>query len=223
MGGSMSSIVIFGDTSGSITLDTPAVAGTNTLTLPAATGTILTTASSINASSITSGTLPKQQLPAGSVLQVIQSVKTDTFATSPGAIWADVSGLSASITPTSATSKILISVDMKAAGQGGTSQVRSRLLRNSTAIYVGDAAGNRPQSMGQFYIGDRPDNIYYLAQIGGTFLDSPATTSSITYKMQIGADSNILVVYVNRTQDDRNTTYFDSRCVSSITLMEIAA
>jgi len=209
----MSSIVIFGDTSGSITIDTPAVAGTNTLTLPASTGTV----------ALTGAAVTRSQLPAGSVLQVVQSVKTDTFATSPGALWTDVSGLSASITPTSATSRILISVDMKAAGQGGTSVVRSRLLRNSTAVYVGDAAGNRPQSMGQFYIGDRPDNIYYLAQIGGTFLDSPATTSSITYKMQIGADSNIIIVYVNRTQDDRNTTYFDSRCVSSITLMEIAA
>ena len=40
----MSSVVISGDTSGSITLSAPAVAGTNTITLPASTGTVLTTA-----------------------------------------------------------------------------------------------------------------------------------------------------------------------------------
>lgn len=61
MGGSMSSIVIFGDTSGSITLDTPAVAGTNTITLPANTGTVVTTASS----NVVTPTMLTQKLTQG--------------------------------------------------------------------------------------------------------------------------------------------------------------
>jgi hypothetical protein len=155
-------------------------------------------------------------------VQVIQAVKTDTFATTPGAVWADVAGLSVSITPTSVNSKILVIVDMKASGTAGTSIVRSRLMRNSTAVYVGNAASNRPRVLGQFYNGDGGDNGFYMAQIGGTYLDSPATTSTVTYKIQIGGDADGSTLYVNRTNNDRDGAYYDSRGVSSITLMEIS-
>jgi hypothetical protein len=156
------------------------------------------------------------------IVQVIQAVKTNTFAATPGALWADVSGLSVSITPTSSSNKILVIVDMKASGTAGASIVRSRLLRGSTAIYIGDASSNRPRDMGQFYGGDGNDNGYYMAQIGGTYLDSPATTSTTTYKLQIGGDSDGSTVYVNRTNNDRDNTYYDSRGASSITVMEIS-
>jgi hypothetical protein len=66
------SIVLIGSTSGSCTLQEQAVAGTTVLTLPTTSGTVLTSASSISASSITTGTLPKAQLPSGSVLQMVQ-------------------------------------------------------------------------------------------------------------------------------------------------------
>jgi hypothetical protein len=164
------------------------------------------------------------QASAGKVMQVVQVVKTDSFASSIGAVWADVSGMSASITPISTSNKILVTVDMKGAGGQDYSTIRARLLRGSTAIYVGDAASSRPQSMGQFYIASPgASGGFYLAQLGGTFLDSPATTLSVTYKVQIGADGNSQVVFVNRTQGDRDTSYYDSRVAASITLMEIAA
>jgi len=162
-------------------------------------------------------------MPTGSVIQTVSVVKTDTFAGSIGAVWLDLSGLSASITPTSATNKILVTVDVKGSGSYGTSIIRTRLLRDSTPVYVGDAAGSRPQSLGQFYIGSAADNIHYLAQLGGSYVDSPATTSTITYKIQIGSDGVSQTVYVNRTQGDRDNAYFDSRSAASITLMEIAA
>ena len=159
----------------------------------------------------------------GHVIQVVQAVKTDTYATTPGAVWADISDLSISITPSKATSKILVIVDLKAAGTAGSSVVRSRLLRDSTPIYVGNAAGSRPQVLGQYYGGGASGDIYFMAQIGGTYLDSPSTTSQITYKLQIGGDSTSSTVYVNRTQSNRDTAYYDGQASSSITLMEIAA
>ena len=57
----MASVVVNGDTSGSVTLSAPAVAGTVTVTLPASSGTMLTTASStgISGSAISSGTVPE--------------------------------------------------------------------------------------------------------------------------------------------------------------------
>jgi hypothetical protein len=62
----------------------------------------------------------------------------------------------------------------------------------------------------------------HLAQIGGNIIDQPNTLLPVTYKAQIGADSNSLVVRVNITQLDRDTAYNDSRGYSSITVMEIA-
>jgi hypothetical protein len=84
----MSSLVINGDTSGSITLAAPAVAGSNTLTLPTLTGTVLTNKT------------------AGTVLQVVQGITPSNYSTSSSSSTATGYGLS--ITPTSASSKILI-------------------------------------------------------------------------------------------------------------------
>ena len=177
---------------------------------------------SLAASKLT-GQVPDANAPSGSVIQVVQVVKTDPAAGTIGAVWADISGMSASITPSSASSKILVIVDIKGSGGAGYSVIRTRLLRNSTPIYVGDAASNRPQSLGQYYQGSQADNIHYIAQLGGTFLDSPATTSSVTYKVQVGADGTSQVIFLNRTQGDRDVTTYDSRVAASITLMEIAA
>lgn len=158
----------------------------------------------------------------GTVLQVVQSIKTDVFATSVGAKWADIPGMSATITPKFSNSKILVIVDLKMSGTQDSSVVRSKLLRNGADVYVGDASGTRPQAMSQFYIssGGAP---YYMAQGGGTYLDSPNSGTAITYKMQIGGDSNSTTIYVNRTNGDRDYGYGDSRGASSITLMEIAS
>lgn len=158
----------------------------------------------------------------GVVLQVVQAVKTDTMSAT-GALWMDVPGLSATITPQSASNKILVTVDLKGASYANSSVIRSKLLRNNTDVYVGDAAGSRPRSLGQAYDGGGTDNVYGVNQLGGTYLDSPNSTSAVTYKIQIGADTSDRVVFVNRTQADRDTAYYDSRVVSSITLMEIAA
>jgi len=89
----MASIVVAGDTSGTVTLTAPLVAGTTTLTLPTVNGTVLTSASSV----------ARSQLPTGSVLQVVQTNKTNSFSTSSGS-YVDITGLSATITPTSSTS-----------------------------------------------------------------------------------------------------------------------
>jgi hypothetical protein len=158
----------------------------------------------------------------GSVLQVVQTVKTDATAMSSGAVWADIPGMSATITPKFSTSKILVMVDVKIAGTVDSSTVRAKLIRNATDIYVGDAASSRPRVMGAFYINNAGAGIYYMAQCGGNYLDSPATTSATTYKVQIGGDGNSTVAYINRTQGDRDNAYYDGRGVSSITLMEIA-
>jgi hypothetical protein len=200
------SIVLLGSTSGSCTLQEQAVAGTTTLTLPTTSGTVLTSASSVTSS----------QLPVGSVLQVVQTVKTDTFTMS-SSTFADITGLSVSITPSSSSNKILVLANVNHVGTTTTSASGIRLMRDSTAIGIGDAAGSRPRTSGGESYGN-----YGVTLTGDAvmFLDSPATTSATTYKIQIQA--YLSTAYVNRSQvDTDNNAYF--RGMSSITVMEISA
>ena len=192
------SIVLVGSTSGSITLQEPAVAGTTVLDLPAVSGTILTTTS------------PK----AGNVIQVV-SVATTSVASTQGETYVD-SGLSATITPTSATSKILVlvtqSVYVYRTGSNNQARAGVRLMRNSTAILTPSTDGTGPISP-YLEVGNS-NGIYFNYMYPITYLDSPATTSATTYKTQ----GRIV------TATNNNTIVFqDSSGASTITLMEIAA
>ena len=204
------SIVLVGSTSGSCTLQEQAVAGNTTLTLPTVSGTILTTGSS-------GQSIPKAALPTGSVLQVVQATKTDSFSTTSNS-FVDITGLSASITPTSATSQILILSTVSAAGNNATCGYYLKLLRGSTDIFIGDAAGSRVRVTGSNI---NSDNNFFNTN-GFIFLDSPATTSSTTYKFQIATSFGANTIGVNRSVNDSNNVN-TGRGASSIVLMEIAA
>lgn len=158
------------------------------------------------------------------VLQVVQTVKTDAFASSFGGQWGDITGFSASITPSSASNKILIIIDAKFMGDTDVSVSRVRLMRDTTAIYLGDASSNRPRSSGpQNYTTNAGSGGANVLGSGITYLDSPSTTSQITYKLQGGGDGNSTLFFFNRSELDRDTTYYDTRTASSITLMEISS
>ena len=172
---------------------------------------------SVNASVASVGTLPTARLPAGSVLQVLQTVKTDTFSTTSTLTYVDVTGVSVSITPTSATSNVLVTVTLSGSGNSGAAGLLIRLVRNSTAIYVGDSAGSRIQATTTNMTSDNN-----LAQaIAFTFLDSPATTSATTYKVQICSSYGSSPVVINRSITDTDASD-RARTASSITVMEIA-
>ena len=174
----------------------------------------------VSASKLTgSRTIPKGTMPAGAVLQVVSSTKTDTFSSTTTGSWLDVTGLSLSITPSSASSKIMIFGRVTGNGQAGTTRMQMRLVRDSTAISVGDASGSRVQVSGNELFSGGADDLF-----GSTafFLDSPATTSSTTYKLQVLNGNSAGTVYVNRTPNNANTTAMPV-ATSSITVMEIAA
>ena len=191
------------------------------------TGTITASQiAAVNANTITSGSIPLAQvprlsvtkLPTGSVLQVVQAVKTDTFSTTSTLTYVDVTGVSVSITPTSATSNVLVTVTLSGSGNSGAAGLLIRLVRNSTAIYVGDSAGSRVQATTTNMTSDNN-----LAQaIAFTFLDSPATTSATTYKVQICSSYGSNPVTINRSITDVDASD-RARTASSITAMEIAA
>jgi hypothetical protein len=163
------------------------------------------------------------QASAGSVIQVVSTTKTDTFASSSTS-FTDITGLSVSITPKFATSKILVLFNVYTSANQNVSSAPVRLLRDSTAIDIGDAANTRPRASGVFYSGDVSATVQCsIGVASNTFLDSPATTSSTIYKMQMASANSGVTMYVNRTAADRDSTTYDPRTASSITVMEIAA
>jgi len=203
-------VVIQPDNSGSLVLQTNS--GTTALTID--TSQNATFAGTLTAT----GKLASSSMPAGSIVQVLQTAKTDTFSTTSTS-FVDITSLSVSITPSSNTSKILVLVDI---GYGITNagySMFNQLLRDSTAIYQGDASSssNRGQTM---FPGDIAGSQYFIYRPATIFLDSPATTSSVTYKVQIKTGSGT-VVYVNRTGADLGTAAGGIRSASSITVMEV--
>lgn len=160
-------------------------------------------------------TLPSGTTGAGKILQVVQDTKTDTFSTNTTS-FVDVTGLSVSITPSSASSKILVLVNMNVSNN--ETYHAARLMRDATVIAVGDSAGSRIQST--FHGG----NIYsyHIASESMAWLDSPATTSSVTYKMQIRVNNAAYYATVNKSYADTDDSY-QGRTVSTITVMEVAA
>ena len=205
----MSRVKIEGNASGTgtFTIAAPNSSTDRTLTLPDEAGTVLTSASDIAAS----------QLPAGSVIQVVSTTKTDTFSTTSSS-FIDITGLSASITPTSASSKILVRFDLTY-GTNGSRMTFWRISRDSTPIGIGDANGSNVQSTSSHYTGGT-DGDHNQASVTGEYLDSPNTTSQITYKIQ-QQNQDAVVIYINRWASSDNNS-ITPRNASTITVMEIA-
>jgi len=160
-------------------------------------------------------------LPTGSILQVVSTTKTDVFTASLSgrSFSSNVTGLEASITPSSASSKILVTLHMSAL-RTDSSDVMFKLRRDSTDIAVGDSAGTRQQLTGGF--ANVTTGSIVTQNMGAQFLDSPASTSALTYGVQLfNPSSSTRTVAVNRTLGDTDDTGF-GRHVSTITVMEVA-
>ena len=152
----------------------------------------------------------------GKVLQVVSTTKTDTFtttATTPS--YATITGLTVSITPSSTSSKILVFGEVFMSNAGDGQQLV--MHRDSTAICVGDTAGSRPRVSGSISLSSQ----YWSNKVSASYLDAPSTTSAITYSFKVAGGGS--TVYVNRTQGDRDSTTYDPRGASTITVMEIGA
>lgn len=159
----------------------------------------------------------------GSILQIVQAVKTDTFSTS-NYNWVDVTGLSVSITPFSASSKIMVMSEVKAASSNDYG-VLLRLTRNNTPIYLGDLNGSRVQCSSWICTYDSTGtNGYSLVPASLNFLDSPATTSTLTYRVQLSSYSGV-TAYINRSSawQQGGASGYDGCPPSSITVMEVSA
>jgi hypothetical protein len=170
------------------------IAANRTLTLPDATGTLLSSASNAT-------------FPAGSILQVVQTAVTTATSTT-SSTYADATGMSLSITPKSATSQILIFFDVNVRNQASDAQTGGlQIVRGASTVvctndYVMQIGVNANVGIG------------LNTPING--IDSPATTSPVTYKLQLRRVASAGISYsfqVNPSGGSRST----------ITLMELAA
>jgi len=173
---------------------------------------------SVGASQIVDGSVTSAKLSAGKVLQVVSATKTDTQSFSSSS-FSDITGLSLSITPSSTSSKILVFGYAMVAWDSANAKLGINLVRNTTNILIGDAAGSRQRLTGFLYLGTTCTSVFPSAF---NYLDAPSTTSATTYKIQASSLDNTGNVYVNRSFNDTDNSTF-ARTASTITAMEISA
>ena len=170
----------------------------------------------VDAGDIASGTLANARLADGHILQVVQTVKSDVFSGTSNESEVDITGMTATITPTDSSNKVLIQISLTYSSQSTT--YKMRLKRGTTDIGLGDADGVRQRALtglGFTRDGNQAESGCFL------YLDSPATTSATTYKITVVND-NTQPLYINRSVDDQNADT-GGRYSSSITLMEVKA
>jgi hypothetical protein len=162
---------------------------------------------------ITAGTFP-----AGHVLQVLSTTKTDTFSHATTTV-TTITGLTVAITPSSTSNKILIMGGVNFGKVNANSGYPLKIFKDSTEIGIGGAAGNRPLGMADLnmpaYSGSFMEHRYV------SFLDSPNTTSAITYSFRIVSRDSTAIT-INSPSTDGDNTY-TMRGSSTITVMEIKA
>jgi hypothetical protein len=162
-------------------------------------------------------------LALGKILQVVSTTKTDTQVSSSigsGATVA-ISGLSASITPSSTSSKIFVTATISAtfsvASAAFSRACAFQILRGGSVVGVGAADGSRNRVSGasgtSFATG---------LSMSQAFLDAPASSSELTYTVNmVNIDDQTATIYVNRGTSDTNSSV-SGRSASTITLMEVA-
>lgn len=145
------------------------------------------------------------------ILQVQSVTKLDTFSTTSTSM-VDITGLSVSITPTASTSTFLVFMNVMNSHSSGSNAMNSfNLVRNSTAIAQPSSGTDIATTQSNVVASS------YLTNAVGFTVDSPATGSAITYKVQMRV-TNTTTGFVNRRGDNSAIT-----AVSSLYVMEIGA
>ena len=158
---------------------------------------------------------------SGSIIQVVQAVETGVQSKAADSAWHDISGMAVTITPSSSSSKILVMSTMTIAGTAGEYGVQLMLYRNSTKINTNASnVGDRESVTLGFLTDDSAGKISEGQPTSHSFLDSPSTSSAVTYKWQWRDNNHAQVIYLNRGASDNDTTN-SFRTQSQMIAMEI--
>lgn len=166
----------------------------------------------------------------GKILQVVQSTKQDAWSYTANTIApVDITGTDQNgsgsvfcvkITPSSASSKILFMCSFMLGMGGGAAYVQGFMKRGTTTLLPGThGTGN---SVNCTFGRSSTGSSYYVENVGFTYLDSPSSTSELTYKVQFGKGDGSYEVYVNRPATLDNQPY-NTLGSSTLTVTEVAA
>jgi len=150
---------------------------------------------------------------------IVQAVKTDTFTQiNPIDAWFDIPDLSLSITPTSSSSKVLISAGVSSATNSASFPVRFRFVRDNVAIALADADGSTQQCS---FMGNYP-SAYAPSSAGMSYLDSTAVVAGtpVVYKVQC-SNYSTAGIYINRGTNSSTEFTQYSRAISTLIATEI--
>ena len=156
----------------------------------------------------------------GGIVQVVQNFKTDTSSSSvQGGLLTD-HVLTQSITPKFSTSKVLVEFHVMCSSSSTMNRLGAVITRGGSPVGVADNTGDNKTVFTVCIVANSVNEPYTLS---GKFLDSPATTSAVTYgiKIRTGTSSTITIQF-NRQGTESNNIYV-MRGTSSITLSEISA
>ncbi|BAQ87869.1 hypothetical protein [uncultured Mediterranean phage uvMED] len=153
-----------------------------------------------------------QDASSGGIAQVVQTVKTSVQTIGSTS---DVDIMNVQITPTSSSHKILVSWQISCAADDHADLT---IVRDSTTIYLGDASGSRSRTAHGFYGNSQSDMIQTFC---GTLLDSPSSTSQLTYYVKGSTPANSAHnLYINRSRNDADRAQ-NHRVASNIMVMEV--
>ena len=179
-------------------------------------------ASTLTVDNIVGATSASKVHVPGHVIQVVSATKSDTQSSNiaSGAEYA-ISGLSVNITPSSSTSKFLLIGQVAGARSGNLPVLGWIFKRGTTSVGIGDASSNRGRiTSGHLIVSGSDSNS--ITNTSGNYLDSPSTTSQITYSISgynvSGATRTYYINYAANGADDPG----GARQISTLTVMEIA-
>lgn len=159
---------------------------------------------------------------SGGIIQVVQTVKTDNWTSaSNGTSFYAVTGMSATITPTSASSKILVS--MQICCSSGYWEIQGRIYRNGSLLTgaIGDTAGSRTRCTFAVNEYSASGIGYGMYVVPVQYLDSPASTSPQTYQLYLNGYSTFTIAVNGNGYNDTDNADYYGRGISTVTLMEV--
>jgi hypothetical protein len=168
------------------------------------------------------GRVPAANAPLGSVIQVVQTVKTDTFSTT-GTSFVEIPGYSVTLTPSSTSSRVMIDVSLHI-GENQDAFPLFRMYRNGVELPIAPVISPGQTGMfGKCTTQNSSRDQYLLEPVNFKYIDSPSTTESVTYTIRgrpMGISSG-RTIFVNRMQTIGDGNQFTT--ISTLTATEIAA
>ena len=164
------------------------------------------------------GANPSWADASGGLIQT-QSYQFTGTLTATNTSWQDLGNFSVSITPTSTSSKVLVHCTFGRAtgGSDGANTVAFRITRNGTAVGIGNIDGSR-ERVGWALLGSNYNSTNHAHGFAFTFIDTPSSTSALTYKVQNYNEAGTL--YINRNQAYNNDSLIYNGTGHSILMVQ---